>query len=551
VEETGNGAILRHCRAIFDSGTVSGLDDGQLLERYRAWGGEAGELAFAALVTRHGPMVLRACRAALKDEHDAHDAFQATFLVLARRARSLWVRDSLAPWLHGVAVRVSSCARSAAARRKGHERRAAELATGRGGVEPGGDDIGPAIHEEIGRLPERYRAAIVLCDLQGMTHQQAAQQLRWPVGTVKSRQARGRQRLRDRLTRRGLAPAVGASGVLFAVEGASASVPAALVAASARAASRLAAGELMAGVVSAPVGALLERVVREMVMSKLKWAATGLLALGFATAGASALARQISGPGAEAPPVKEAEVTAPPAPVAPDAAVARLLKEQLASAQSLWDLTAHLHESGEIAIDRPCRASRRLMEARRELDGSRDGRIVAAREHLARIDALRVREEARLKAGTGSSIDVAEVNDEQVRAKLALARAVASREDVVDAQAVAAGEHPRNKAILAKLDDPISLPFESPTPLEDIIKYIKQATAGPQDSGIPMYVDPVGLKDAKATMKSTININLEGVPLRTSMRLMLSQLGLSYVVKDGLLIISRKGSPELEEAASK
>ena len=209
-------------------------------------------------------------------------------------------------------------------------------------------------------MPERYRGAIVLCDLQGMTHQQASQVLKWPVGTVKSRQARGRQRLRDRLTRRGLAPGVGASGLLFAAEGSSAAVPSALVAASARAASRLAAGELMAGVVSAPVGALLERVVRQMVMSKLKWAASGLLALGFATAGAGVLARQVSGPGAESQPAKKAEDSPPrpiPTPVAPDAAVARLLKEQLAGAESLWDVSSRLHESGSVEFDRACRAS--------------------------------------------------------------------------------------------------------------------------------------------------------------------------------------------------
>ena len=186
------------------------------------------------------------------------------------------------------------------------------------------------------------------------------------------------------------------------------------------------------------------------------------------------------------------------------------------------------------------------MEARIELDGLRDGRIVAAREHLW-IDALKAREEARHKAGTSSSLAVAEINDEQVRAKLALARAEASREAAVDGPAGVVRDDPKTRAILAKLDDPISLPFESPTPLEDIIKYIRQATAGPNDSGIPIYVDPLGLKDAKATMQSTININLEGVPLKTSLRLMLSQLGLSYAVKDGLLIISQKGSPELEK----
>ena len=112
---------------LFRVGTIGGLTDGKLLEWYTSRGDEAAELAFAALVERHGPMVLRVCRAILRDEHEAHDAFQATFLVLVRRARSLWVRDSLGPWLHQVAYRVAHGARTAAARRRRHERKAAEL----------------------------------------------------------------------------------------------------------------------------------------------------------------------------------------------------------------------------------------------------------------------------------------------------------------------------------------------------------------------------------------------------------------------------------------
>jgi DNA-directed RNA polymerase specialized sigma24 family protein len=108
------GAVLRHIQALFDKGTIGGLTDGQLLERFTTRDGEAAELAFAALVERHGPMVLRTCRAILRDPRDVHDAFQATFLVLVRRARSLWVRDSLGAWLHQVAYRTASCARSPA-----------------------------------------------------------------------------------------------------------------------------------------------------------------------------------------------------------------------------------------------------------------------------------------------------------------------------------------------------------------------------------------------------------------------------------------------------
>jgi RNA polymerase sigma factor (sigma-70 family) len=195
---------LRQLGGLFTLGTDQGLTDGQLLERFATLRGDAAERAFASLVERHGPMVYRVCRGVLADPHDAEDAFQATFLVLVKKARGLWVEDSLGPWLHQVALRTASCVRSAAARRIRHERLAAlpEAST-----RPTPDvGLGQLLHEEIGRLPERFRVPVVLCDLEGRTHEQAARHLGWPVGTVKSRLSRARERLRDRLTRRGLAP---------------------------------------------------------------------------------------------------------------------------------------------------------------------------------------------------------------------------------------------------------------------------------------------------------------------------------------------------------
>src|SRR4051794_30206457 len=191
--------------------------------------------AFRALVARHGPMVLRVCRSVLRDPHDAEDAFQATFLVLVRRAGSLWARDSLGPWLHQVAHRTASRARSVAARRRRHEARGAELMA-RSTHEDGRDDLGGVVHEEVGRLPERYRAAVVLCLLEGLTPEQAARYLRCPVGTVQSRLARGREQLRGRLTRRGLTVPAGLLAVGGARSGASAAVPAALANSTIRAA---------------------------------------------------------------------------------------------------------------------------------------------------------------------------------------------------------------------------------------------------------------------------------------------------------------------------
>ena len=227
-----NASVAKELRSLFNVGAVRELSDGQLLERFATDRGEAAELAFAVLVERHGPMVLRVCRSALADIHDIEDAFQATFLVLVQKARGLWVRDSLGPWLNQVAFRTASRARLEAARRRRHEecaavdRKAAHVGTY--------GDLEALLHQEIATLPERYRAPVVLCDLEGQSQQQAARNLGWPVGTVKSRQARGREKLRDRLRRRGLAPNLGllGSGQIF-TEGSSA-VPPGLIEATTR-----------------------------------------------------------------------------------------------------------------------------------------------------------------------------------------------------------------------------------------------------------------------------------------------------------------------------
>src|SRR5262249_26093058 len=158
--------------------------DRQLLEQFTGRDKPTAELAFAALVQRHGPMVFRTCCEILRHRHEAEDAFQATFLVLACRAGSLWVQDSLGPWLFQVASRVAACAHSAALRRLAHERKAAELgALTRDRDDQTWDDRDAVLHEEIGRLPQRYRVAVVLCDLEGLTQEQAARRLGWPAGT--------------------------------------------------------------------------------------------------------------------------------------------------------------------------------------------------------------------------------------------------------------------------------------------------------------------------------------------------------------------------------
>ncbi|MFI5457679.1 MAG: sigma-70 family RNA polymerase sigma factor, partial [Isosphaerales bacterium] len=280
-----DGAVLRHLNTLFNIGVTGELTDGQLLERFSTGPSEVAELAFEALIDRHGAMVLRVCRAQLADPDDTHDAFQATFLILVKKARSLWVRDSLGPWLHQVAFRTASCARSAAARRRKHERRAAEMASTLDAHEnrlaPDWENI---LHEEINRLPECYRVPIVLCDLQGCTCEEVARRMGRPVGSVKSWRSRGRERLRDRLIRRGLAPSA-ALGTALAQDIARATVPEETI----RLAVRALSDGMTAGKVSASVHTLIKGVLKTMLLSKLQTTATAVFALVFLTAGLGTL----------------------------------------------------------------------------------------------------------------------------------------------------------------------------------------------------------------------------------------------------------------------
>ncbi len=270
-------SALRGLRALFATGTSAGLTDRQLLERFaarRAASAEAAtaaEAAFAALMDRHGAMVWGVCRRVLGDTHEAEDAFQATFLVLVRKAGSVQVDDSLGRWLYGVAQRVAHRARSEARRRDRRELVPAAVADDPA-RQAEREDLRGALGEELDRLPTRYRGPIELCDLQGLSYDQAARQLDWPSTTVKSRLARGRLRLRERLVRRGLAPAAAATAAL--ARDARAAVPPGLIRSTIRAATSRAAGAFPAAVVALGQGVL--TMIR---WQKIKLVAAGALAV--------------------------------------------------------------------------------------------------------------------------------------------------------------------------------------------------------------------------------------------------------------------------------
>jgi RNA polymerase sigma factor (sigma-70 family) len=185
-----------------DARVTAGLTDGELLGRYVAGSDDA---SFRDLVIRHGPSVLRACRRILRDPHQVEDAFQATFLILVRKAPTLRDPEALGSWLRGVASRVALRAGRDAARRRQHETRRAAMRPTAEAPDPSWDDLGRAVREELDRLPRVYRAPLELCYLKFLSHEEAAAELGWPLGTLKVRLVRGRRRLRERLDRRGLA----------------------------------------------------------------------------------------------------------------------------------------------------------------------------------------------------------------------------------------------------------------------------------------------------------------------------------------------------------
>jgi RNA polymerase sigma factor (sigma-70 family) len=178
--------------------------DAELLRRFAA---EGTEEAFALLVKKYGPLVLSVCRRVLGAEQDAEDAFQATFLVLARKAGSIANPDLLGNWLYGVAARIARKARAAQRKRQLREKPVRYLPPLPAPDAPADDELGSVLREELGRLPEKYRAPVGLCYLEGKTNEEAANLLRWPTGTVKGRLARARDLLRGRLIGRGFGAA--------------------------------------------------------------------------------------------------------------------------------------------------------------------------------------------------------------------------------------------------------------------------------------------------------------------------------------------------------
>jgi RNA polymerase sigma factor (sigma-70 family) len=703
-----SGVLFGQLERLFGQGTAIGLTEGELLERFVT---RRDEAAFEALVARYGPMVLGVCRHLLRDPNDVDDAFQATFLVLVKKAGSVRQCELLGNWLYGVAFRVATRARALAARRTARiasERDAVENLTAAvcrddGGLDPTTlFDQSPWLHQEVSHLPDKYRTPIVLCYFEGLTHDEAASRLGWPLGTVKGRLARARELLRRRLTRRGVSLSTAALASQLASSDGHSAVPAALQLTTLTAARALAghvgASLAATSVISMPVSALVEGVLQAMFASHFKSIALPLfLVAGTVATGITVGATQLGGgagtPNQVAPERANstakgkaqghspgAQPTALPANGPIDTAtVSPELKQELIQAAALFDtlLSSFTVPQAE-DMDRLEQWSVLTFQAQAISRSSRANRLAAGEAHRDRMKKLymkilgipipednRYEKYASIKLNQAEQILAAEKEDRKRSVLLATntelpAGAVAPPESPkvdlspaapgakvdlspaapgakvdlspaapgakVDLSPAAPGPNEKapapkpidppaqpatkaaepaaaggmmggammmqgmgsrkgvdarssnraanreirpqiaalaavlaaregdsqSKVILKKLEEPISMSFAHATPFADVLKYIRHATTTPTYVGIPIYVDPKGLEEATATLDSTVSFDLEGVPLKTTLRLMLKQIGLAYCVRDGVLIISSvQGiNEELREAQS-
>lgn len=298
--------VLRYVRTLVGVPQADELGDAALLHRFAAHQDEA---AMVSLLQRHGPLVLGTCRQVLADEHAAEDAFQATFLVLARKAGGIRVPESLAPWLHRVALRAALKVRTAARRRQAHE----EVAVMRKTVPTDlAADWQPALHEEVDRLPEKFRTPVVLCYLQGQTQQQAAQELGWSLTTLRGRLGQARTVLHRRLLRRGVAP-TGAAAVA-ADPARLQAVPPVLLAATLRDVQEFVMGH---GAVAESPAAVANGLLADMRRAWTERVACLLLIVGAVSAGAGAMFLAAVGGAAGGNPAAAAAAVPAPQPAGP------------------------------------------------------------------------------------------------------------------------------------------------------------------------------------------------------------------------------------------
>jgi RNA polymerase sigma factor (sigma-70 family) len=336
-------SLIRFLRRAVSAPQSADLSDGELLELYLT---SRDEASFEALLQRHGPMVLGVCRRILQNEDDAHDAFQATFLVFLRKAATIIPRARVGNWLHGVAYNTALKAQAMNRQRRVKEREATanvRPVAAQGALQ----DRLELLDEALNRLPAKYRSAIVLCDLEGKTIKEAARQLDCPPGTVASRLAGGRALLAKRLTRYGLCLTAVTVAQGLAQGAVPPSIPNLLIASTLAAAATVAAGQEVANVISAKVVVLTERVVKAMLITKLK-TLTIVALVAAALAGGGVLLSY--------PPLRAAQEKDQPAATSTVAAPDEKPKSDKELIQGTWIPVSGEQDGKEIPKERFCRS---------------------------------------------------------------------------------------------------------------------------------------------------------------------------------------------------
>ena len=658
----------RNLATLFNAGSLGTLSDRDLLSCFQSDPGATGHEAFRILVERHGPMVLGLCRSLVRDQHEAEDAFQATFLVLVRKAASIERRDTVAPWLYGVASRVARRARIRLLRRQQREVPVTVEVPVRDQGTSDGFSTEQLLHQEIARLPDSFRRPVVLCCLEGLSYDQAAQALGLNEPTLRGRLERARKRLTTRLRAGGL-PAVIAGPALESIRGGMPPLPSTLIESTVQFSTRWSAvtGLLSGGaVVPTSISALAQGVIQSMFIQTIRVAALGLVAAG--AIGTILLAQQANGrlphggasaveatDGARAEgsrilddPAKEgaAEATSragnvqatnlerpaghvttldydtkevqvsidrhmgarsrmkftifesrqPGAPkskpkgnieltsVGDTSSRARIIKtdnpiEPIRVGDVVYspawspNRPSRFALLGRIDIDRDSKDDREelkqmIQEAggnvefdlppvevgkeKGELSPRIDWYVTDARPPLrgplvepeARVGE--VIKEARLNSIRPMTIDTLLAylgNDMNAPAPAQEDRAKADKAERTRLQHEAVRRAPteqKNARIRQKLDSVIDVVYPEGGNLEVLLKHIKKVTTDENYPGIPIYVDPFGLSDVNKSMSTAVALDFKQQPIRSVLHYSLRQLGLSYDVRDGFLMISSR-----------
>jgi RNA polymerase sigma factor (sigma-70 family) len=545
---------IARCLRQLATAHLGDLPDRELLERYA---GRRDEAAFTALVHRHGPLVLGVCRRVLRDVHAADDAFQATFLILARKAASIGRPEALGPWLYGVAVRVAHKARLREVRRRAAERRAAALAPPTTGPEDlAWRDLRPLLDEAVGGLPERLRVPFVLHYLEGRTVTAVAQLLGCPRGTIATHLARARQRLRGRLQRRGLTLSTVALGGVLAQRQASGVLTPSLPRFLEKGAGAFAACQGADGTVPASVAILAQGGLRTMPFSK-RMILPVVLLLGLGAVGGTLL---LARAGAPAEPGTKAVASSVPSREETDIALFRVGARHF-FAENYPEAARFFTRLRERFPDSPLAQEADWLEfAARDMSTT----DVEASAPLARARVARQVIRAALagiraaEARSGRESDPAAARTRRKVSELMREYTTLSRQgkyQEAERYAVAALELDPDNALLAAvvetarahsrtstkgakeraierlLDRSVTLSFKD-TPLTEVLDDLRAA------HGLNVIVDRPALVEEHVNLDSPVTIKLQEVSLKTALGLVLRQVHLTYVIRDEIIHVT-------------